>query len=79
MRVDLETLLAKTGLPSAVPAALKARSDLDFSPESLLKLCQHDKKAGAVDVALVLPVSPGCARIERTSWAKLLERIRAGL
>ena len=79
MRADLETLLAKTGLPSAVPAALRARSDLDFSPESLLKLCQHDKKAGAADVALVLPVSPGCARIERTSWAKLLERIRAGL
>ena len=79
MRVDLETLLSKTGLPSAVPAALRARSDLDFSPESLLKLCQHDKKAGAADVALVLPVSPGCARIERTSWAKLLERIRAGL
>ena len=79
MRADLETLLSKTGLPSAVPAALRARSDLDFSPESLLKLCQHDKKAGAADVALVLPVSPGCARIERTSWAKLLERIRAGL
>lgn len=79
MRVDLEMLLSKTGLPSAVPAALRARSDLDFSPESLLKLCQHDKKAGAADVALVLPVSPGCARIERTSWAKLLERIRAGL
>lgn len=75
----LETMLARAGLSATIPEELLSDKTLDFSPEALLAIARHDKKAASGGVALVVPSGMEGCRIERVSWDELLKRIRVGL
>ncbi|MBR4879132.1 MAG: hypothetical protein IKU13_04820, partial [Clostridia bacterium] len=52
--------------------------DCDYSAEELVNAAKNDKKSESAGINLIIPEKIGCCKVEKLSYDRLLEIVKAG-